>query len=272
VSVPAPFDVPYMQRALVEGLLLAVLAGVLGSWIVLRRLAFFTHGVGTAAFPGLVAAGPLGVAPPIAALGAGLIYAGARERLTRTGRVAGDAATGILLVGALALGAVLASDVFRSGAGVDRLLFGSLIALGPEDVWLTAAVVAGVLALDALARRAWLASALDPDAARALGVPVRAAELALLAAVAVAVVVTLDAVGALLVSVVLVVPAATVRLAAGSLRALRIGATALAAVEAVAGLILADALNVGPGPVLAVLAGTVFAVTAVATAARRRSA
>jgi ABC-type Mn2+/Zn2+ transport system permease subunit len=267
--MPAPFDVPYMQRALVEALLLAVLGGVLGSWIVLRRLAFFTHGVGTAAFPGLVVAGPLGVAPPIAALGAGLVYAGALQALTRTRRVAADAATGLLLVAALALGAVLASDVFRSGSGVDRLLFGSLIGLTPRDLWLTAAVVAGVLALDAVARRAWLAGAFDPDGARALGVGVRVAEPALLAAIAAAVVVALDAVGALLVTAVLVTPAATVRLVARSVRELRLGAMALGAVEAVAGLWLADRLNVGPGPALAVLAGAVFAATAAATLRRR---
>ena len=63
--MPAPFDTPFMQRALVEALLLAGLAGVLGSWIVLRRIAFFTHGVGTAAFPGLVVAVPAGVAPQL---------------------------------------------------------------------------------------------------------------------------------------------------------------------------------------------------------------
>jgi manganese/iron transport system permease protein len=271
VSVPAPFDVPYMQRALVEALLLAVLGGVLGSWIVLRRLSFFTHGVGTAAFPGLVAAGPLGVAPPVAALGAAVLYAGALERLTRTRRVGVDAATGLLLVAALALGAVLASDVFRSGAGVDRLLFGSLIGLRPSAVPVTAAVVAVVLGLDALARRAWLTAALDPDAARSLGVPVRAAELALLGAIAASVVVALDAVGALLVTVVLVTPAATVRLVAPTVRSLRAGATVLAAAEAVAALWLADALNIGPGPALAVLAGAVFAVVAGGTAVRGRA-
>ena len=58
---------PYMQRALVEILLLAVLAGVLGAWIVLRRLAFFTHSVGTATFPGLVVASAWGIAPQLAA-------------------------------------------------------------------------------------------------------------------------------------------------------------------------------------------------------------
>jgi ABC-type Mn2+/Zn2+ transport system permease subunit len=263
--VPAPFDTPYMQRALVEALLLAVLGGTLGSWIVLRRLAFFTHGVGTAAFPGLVAAGPLGIAPQLAALGAALVYAGALELLERSRRVATDVATGLLLVGALALGSVLASDVFASGAGVDRLLFGSLIGLTTRDLWLTAAAVAGVLVLDALARRWWLAGGMDPDGARAPGVPVRRADVALLAAVAVAVVVALDAVGALLVTVVLVVPAATVRLLAPSVRALRLGAVALGAVEAVAGLVLAWELDVGPGPALAVLSGAVFAVVATAT-------
>ncbi|MEA2283788.1 MAG: hypothetical protein QOK21_4395 [Solirubrobacteraceae bacterium] len=263
--MPVPFDTPYMQRALVEVLMLAGLGGVLGSWIVLRRLAFFTHGVGTAAFPGLVAAGPLGIAPQLAALGAALLYAGALEPLTRSRRIATDVATGLLLVGALALGSVLASNVFGSGAGVDRLLFGSLIGLTALDLWLTALALAAVLAVDALAQRWWLAGGMDPDGARALGVPVHTADLALLAAIAAAVVVALDAVGALLVTVVLVVPAATVRLLAPSLRALRAGAVALGAVEGVLGLVLAWELDVGPGPALAVLSGAVFAVVALAT-------
>ena len=86
------FEAPFMQRALLETLLLAALAGVLGSWIVLRRLAFFTHGVGTAAFPGLVIAAPAGVAPQLTALAAALAYAGGVEGLRRR-RVATDAAT-----------------------------------------------------------------------------------------------------------------------------------------------------------------------------------
>ena len=89
---------PYMQRALVEIGLLAVLAGVLGGWIVLRRLAFFTHSVGTAAFPGLVVAGAWGIAPQLAALVSAVGFAGARERLARGGDGDEDAATGILLL------------------------------------------------------------------------------------------------------------------------------------------------------------------------------
>jgi manganese/iron transport system permease protein len=251
-----------MQRALVEILLLAVLAGALGGWIVLRRLAFFTHSVGTAAFPGLVVAGPWGIAPQLAALGAALGFAGARERLARGDDE--DAATGILLVAALALGALLASDVYESGAGVDRLLFGTLIGLSDTDLLLTALAAVAALAAGATLHRSWLARAFDPDGVRALGIPVAWPERILLTAVAAAVIVALAAVGALLVTVVLVVPAATVRLVARDLRTLQLGTGALAAAEGVAALLLADSVNVSPGPAMAVVSGAVFAVVAVA--------
>lgn len=257
------FEAPFMQRALLESLLLAVLAGVLGSWIVLRRLAFFTHGVGTAAFPGLVVAGPAGVAPQLTALAAALAYAGGVEGLRRTRRVATDAATGLVLVGALALGVVLASDVYATGAGVDRLLFGSLIGLSDRDLWLTAGVAAGAVLLEGVLRRSWLAQGFDPVTARALGVRPALADALLMLAVAAAAVVALDAVGALLVTAVLVIPAATVRLVAPSVGVLQAGTTALAAVEGAVGLWLAYELNVGPGPATAVLGGAVFALVAV---------
>jgi ABC-type Mn2+/Zn2+ transport system permease subunit len=260
--MPEAFEAPFMQRALLESVLLAALAGVLGSWIVLRRLAFYTHGVGTGAFPGLVVAGPAGVAPQVAALASALIYAGGVEGLRRTRRVASDTATGLVLVGALALGVVLASDVFESGAGIDRLLFGSLIGLSDRDLWLTAAVLAVAAALDLSLRRSWLAQGFDPATARALGVRPLVADALLALAVAAAAVVALDAVGALLVTAVLVIPAATVRLVAPSVGAMQAGTAALAAVEGVGGLWLAYELNVGPGPATAVLGGAVFAVVA----------
>ena len=261
------FSATYMQRALVEVLLLAVLAGVLGSWIVLRRLAFYTHAIGTATFPGLVVAGPWGVAPQLAALAAALGFGTGIERLARSERVDSDAATGLLLVGALAIGVVLASDVYHAGAGVDQLLFGSLIALDGRDVVLTALAAAGALALDAALRRAWLAAGFDAASARSLGVRTALADRALLGGVAAAVVVSLDAVGALLVAVVLVVPAATVRLLAPRLRAQQLGTAALAALEGVAALLVANAADVGPGPAMAVVGGATFALVALARAA-----
>jgi ABC-type Mn2+/Zn2+ transport system permease subunit len=268
--MPEPFDAPFMQRALLESLLLAGLAGVLGSWIVLRRLAFFTHGVGTAAFPGLVIAVPAGVAPQLTGLAAALLYAGGVEWLGRARRVAVDAATGLVLVGALAIGVILASDVFESGAGVDRLLFGSLIGLSDRDLWLTGLALAAAVVLHIALRRSWLAQGFDPGTARTLGLRAQLADRLLLLAITGAAVVALDAVGALLVTAVLVIPAATVRLVAPSVATLQAGTVVLAAVEGVAGLWLAYELNIGPGPAIAVLGGALFAVVAVVTAVARR--
>src|SRR4051812_11100502 len=97
----------FLQRALVEVVLLGVAGGLLGTWVVLRRLAFFTHAAGSATFPGLVVAVPWGLPAQLTALGAGLLYATGLERIIARRRVAPDAATGLLLVTALALGTVL---------------------------------------------------------------------------------------------------------------------------------------------------------------------
>ena len=169
-------DAPYIQRAIAELVLLAVLAGVLGSWIVLRRLAFYTHAVGTATFPGLVVAAPWAVAPQLTALVAALGFGAGLERLSRSRRLDPGAATGLLLVAALAAGAILASDVYESPAGVDQLLFGTLIGLSERDVALTAAAVVAALLAHGAMHRAWLATGFDPGSAGALGVRTRARE------------------------------------------------------------------------------------------------
>ncbi len=267
-----PLSAPFMQRALLAALLLSLAGGLLGAWIVLRRLAFFAHAVGSATFPGLVVAGPWGLAPPLAALGAGLGFAAMLARLTRRGATNADAATGLLLAGALALGSVLASDVYRSGAGVDRLLFGTLLGLSDGDLWLAgAAALAAALASAALART-WLATGFDPTGARALGIAGARGDWLLLALLAACVVAVLPAVGALLVSTLLVVPAATARLLTGSLAALLATSVALAASESVSGLLLAYHLDLPPGPAIALVGGGVFAVTALAQAAPWRRA
>ncbi len=259
-----PLAIPFMQRALLATLLLAVAAGLLGTWIVLRRLAFFTHAAGTATFPGLVVAGPWGIAAPIVALGAGLGFAGLLARVTRRGETSADAATGLLLTAALALGTILASDVYRSTAGVDRLLFGTLLGLDDGDIALAAAAALAAVAATAALGRTWLATGFDPAGAAALGVRVARGDRLLLGLLALTVVAVLPAVGALLVSTLLVVPAATARLLTGSLGRLLAAAVALAAAEGVGGLLLAYHLDLPPGPAIAVIGGATFALVALA--------
>jgi ABC-type Mn2+/Zn2+ transport system permease subunit len=267
--VPSPLDLldlPFLRDALLELVLLGLAGGVLGAWIVLRRLAFFSHAVGSATFPGLVVADASGVSPTVAGLAVALGYAGGVERAGRAGREPGEA-TALLLVAALAAGVVLASDVFESGAAVDRLLFGTLLGLGTEDLALSAAA-AGLAAAGTLALgRTWAAVAFDPDGAGALGVPAGLADFLLLALVAVAAVAAIPAVGALLVAAVYVLPAAAARLLAGSVPGLIAWALALAVAEGVIGLYLAYWLDVPPGPPVAVLGALTYALLAAARGA-----
>lgn len=256
------FELPFMQRAALVVALIAPLAGLLGAQIVLRRLAFFTHGVGAATFPGLVLAGPAGLPPALAALGLGGAFATSSEWLGRRARLASDAGTALLLVLALAAGIVLASDVFESGSEVDQLLFGSLLAIGNAEVLaaIAALLVAGAAAVRS--RRDWIAAGFDPAGASALGLRTVRGDRVLLAAIAVAVVACVDSTGALLVSALLVVPAATARLFARSVAELELASAALALSEGLGGLTLAHELDVPPGAAIAVLSGAVFALAA----------
>jgi ABC-type Mn2+/Zn2+ transport system permease subunit len=267
----APFQLEFMQRAALEIALLAPLAGLLGAQIVLRRLAFYSHGVGAATFPGLVVAGPAGIPPAVAALGVGGAFAWVLARFgRRPGAIATDAATALLLVAALAVGIVLASDVFESGAGVDQALFGSLLGIGAGELRFTAVALV-VAALAALRYRpTWIAGGFDPPSSRSLGLPVAGADLALIATIALAVVASVDAVGSLLVGAIFVVPAATVRLFATSVRSLEVGAGALAFAEGIAGLLIAFELDAPPGAAIAVLGGGVFAIALAARELARR--
>ena len=97
-----PFQLPFVQRGLVEVLILSVGAGVLGTWIVLRGLAFFSHAVGTATFPGLVLADGLGFAAPLGAFGAAIVFTAGNALLGRSREQGRDSVVALVLVGCLA--------------------------------------------------------------------------------------------------------------------------------------------------------------------------
>src|SRR4051794_36647995 len=119
-----------MQHALVELMLLAVAAGALGAFVMLRGLAFATHALGVGAFPGAVVASALGASAFVGGLAAALVLALLLVLLQRRRDLDAPAATGLLLAGALALGSLLVSDVVRSGPQTDTLLLGSLLGVG----------------------------------------------------------------------------------------------------------------------------------------------
>jgi zinc/manganese transport system substrate-binding protein len=237
---------------------------VIGTWIVLRGLAFFAHAVGTATFPGLVLADGLGFAAPLGALGVAALFAVSVGRLSTRQSSGYDSLTALVLAGALALGIILASDVFHSGAHVETLLFGSLLVIGTGDIALAAGVsllaVAGTWTLG----QRWLAQGFDREGAAGLGAGFAAADLALLGLVALAAVASLSAIGALLAAALLVIPAATTRLLVRRVPSWQLATIVLVTVEGTAGLWLSVKLNVPPGAAIAVLSGAVCGLVALA--------
>jgi ABC-type Zn uptake system ZnuABC Zn-binding protein ZnuA/ABC-type Mn2+/Zn2+ transport system permease subunit len=264
----APLELPFVQRGLVEILILAVPAGLLGTWIVLRGLAFFSHAVGTAAFPGLVLADGLGFAAPLGAFGAALAFTAGNAALARGRDRERDSVVALVLVGCLAAGTILASDVFGSGANVETLLFGSLLLVDGGDIALAGAAAVATVVATLLVGGRWLAQGFDPGAAAGHRRG-RALDAALLGLIALATTAALSVVGALLVSALFVVPAATTRLLTRRMWSWQLASVALVAAEGTAGLWLSVKTDAPPGATIACVSGAVFALVALSRAIAR---
>ena len=130
-----PFSAPYMQSALLAGLLIAVPCGLLGVWVVLRGLAFFSHAVGVATFPGVVVGlGIPAIGPFAGSLAAAGAFGVAVSSVGTDHRLHGGAVTGLALAAAMAVGAVLLTTVARVSTPVETVLFGSLLGISDADV------------------------------------------------------------------------------------------------------------------------------------------
>jgi ABC-type Zn uptake system ZnuABC Zn-binding protein ZnuA/ABC-type Mn2+/Zn2+ transport system permease subunit len=260
-----PFQLPFVQRGLIEVLILAVPAGLLGAWIVLRGLAFFSHAVGTATFPGLVLADGLGFAAPLGAFGAAVAFAAGATAL-RGRRTGQDAVVALVLVGCLASGVILASDVFGAGSNIETLLFGSLLLVDGGDLALAAGAAAATLLASVLIGQHWLRAGFDPTLVDSTGPSSHLFDAVLLGLVALAMVAALTVVGALLVAALFVVPAITARLLTDRLLSWQLLSIGLVALEGTAGLWLSVKTNAPPGATIACVAGAAFAAVAVARA------
>jgi zinc/manganese transport system permease protein/manganese/iron transport system permease protein len=254
-----PFALEFVQRALLGGSLLAVLCGVVGTWVVARGMAFLGEALGHGMLPGVAVATLLGV--PVL-LGAGVSAVAMSlgiGALQRRGRLSYDSSIGLLFVAMLAAGVIVISHSGSFATDATAILFGDILAISAEDLAILGWATGIGVVIAATAHRSLVALAIDARVAAVLGLRPRLAQAALVGLVTLAVVASYQAVGSLLVVGLLIAPA----VAAGHWTRRLPSAMALACVFGVAAVVLGLLLSWHAGTA----AGASIALTAILLAA-----
>jgi ABC-type Mn2+/Zn2+ transport system permease subunit len=253
-----PLAFPFFQRALVASVLAGVVCALVGSYVVLKGLAFIGDAIAHAAFPGVVAAFLVGVPFAIGGGLAAFISAVAIGWVSRRARLRVDTAIGVVFAGAFALGILLFSRVESYVGDLFGFLLGNVLAIGADD--LVALLVLGglVIAVVALLWKELLYATFDPLGAAAAGLRVGALDYLFLGLVAVTIVVSLQAVGIILVVAFLVTPPATAQLLTLRFSRLVVTAVAIGALTAVGGLYLSFWLDAPSGATIVLLQTGLF--------------
>lgn len=250
-----PWSSGLVVRAALELVVVGVVSGAIGVFVVVRGLAFTGEAFAHAVFPGAVIASILGGSIVAGALACGLAAA-VCVALIGTVRVLNeDSAVGVVFTGTFALGALLLSRETFPSRDLESFLFGSLLGVSREDLWLTAAVAAVVLVWVAALWRPLVLSSFDRAAAAAAGYRLGALDAALLVLLALTVVVAVQAIGNVLVLAMLVTPAATARLLCRRVATTAAAAAALGVSAGIIGLYASWYLEIAAGAAV-VLAAT----------------
>ncbi|MGD0533973.1 MAG: metal ABC transporter permease [Methanoregula sp.] len=249
------------MRAFIGGLIVAVTCASLGVFIVLRRLSLISDGLGHVAFGGIALGFWTGIYPlytAVASVIAGALGIHALGRL----RVASDAAIAILFSGGLAIGIVLISMAQSAPADLLSYLFGTILGINDNDVYLAAGLGVIVLVVLCLLWKEWVGITIDPDFARVAGMPVSALEILFTVLVGLTVVVATRLVGVLLVSSLMVIPAiAAIQLRLPFRRTI-FAALAIAIASVIIGLQLSFSYNLASGGAIVIVTIGFFVLTA----------
>ncbi|MDP9483067.1 MAG: metal ABC transporter permease [Chloroflexota bacterium] len=253
-----PLTYGFMQRGMIAAILVGVVCAVMGTFVVLKGLAFIGDAVSHAAFPGLVIAYLLGIPLYIGGAVAAVLTALAIGAVSRRGGLRFDTAVGVLFAGTFALGIVLFSTIKNYVADLFSYLLGNVLGISTGDLIQIALLGVIVLAVLFVLRKELLYSTFDPAGAAASGLPVTGLEYLLLGLLGVTIVVSIQAVGIIMVVAMLVTPAATAQLLVvrfGQMLGLAVGA---AVVSAVVGLYLSFYLNVASGASIVLVETALF--------------
>jgi ABC-type Mn2+/Zn2+ transport system permease subunit len=260
----------FMQRALVSSALIGAVCAVIGVYVVLKGLSFIGAGIAHASFGGVALGFLVGLNPVLTAIVFCLATAWGIGLVTRWGEVKEDTAIGIFFASTMALG-ILFIGLMR-GYNVDLFgyLFGSVLAVTTADLWISGALALAVLLVVGLFYKELLFITFDPEMAEAAGLPAAQLYFLLLSLIALTIVLSIKVVGIILVSALIVTPAAAAYQLTDDFRRMMALSVLLGVGSALVGLFLSYWLNIASGATIVLMATAIFFLAALLSPRRRR--
>lgn len=261
-ALPYPFELTFMQRALVAAVAVGVFAPMIGTYLVQKRLSLFGDGIGHLAFAGVGAGLVAGFAPTGTALVFAVIGAVGIEQLRAKHKASGDVALALFFYSGIALGVVLVSYGEGLNTSVITYLFGQPLTASAADIVLVLLIGAAIVGTMLGLRRVLFAVVTDEEWSTVAGLPVRLANNLLAALTACAVVAAMRIVGILLIAAMMVLPVASGQLLGRSFAGAMRWAVSIGVLAAVAGLAASRFWDLAPGGTIVLVTSGVFAVVA----------
>lgn len=255
-----PLSYAFMQRGMAAAVIVGILCAVMGTYVVLRGMAFLGDALAHAILPGIAVAYLVGGNLLIGALVAAIVVALLIGFFSRQGTIKEDTAIGILFAAALALGVALISSIRTYAVDLSHILFGNVLGVSPSDLWMTFGLGLAILVTVFLLYRPFLVVSFDPVLAATLRLPAELLRNVMLILLAVTVVISLQTVGIGLVAAMLVTPAATAYLLVRRLAPMMLISAAIGAFSSLVGLYLSYYLNIVSGSAIVLTATAVFLV------------
>lgn len=255
----APLQYEFMLRGLVAAVLVGIICGVVGCFIILRGLALMGDALSHAVLPGVAIAFMLGINFFIGAVVTGILTALAIGFVTQNSRVKADSAIGIMFTAAFALGIILITQIHSVSVDLPHILFGDVLGVSTADLWLTGGTGFVVLLAVILFYKELLLTSFDPTMATAIGLPNRLIHYFLMVLLSLVTVASLQTVGIVLVVAMLITPGATAYLLTDRLSVMLWLAAFFGVVSTVAGLYVSYYVeNIPSGATIVVTATALF--------------
>jgi len=268
----SPLAYDFFVRALVASALVGVACAVIGSFVVLKGMSFIGDAVSHAAFPGIVIAYMLGLPIILGGAVASIVTALGIGALTRRSGLRSDSIIGVLFAGMFALGVALFSSIPNYVGDLFHFLFGDVLGISVADLLALSLLVLILLVVVRILWKELLFATFDPLGAGAAGLPVRRLDDLLLILIAVTIVISLQAVGIVLVVAMITTPAATAQMLVQRFGKMISTAALIGVVSAVAGLYLSYAFDLASGAAIVLVETALFLLVLLLTSLRGRRA